>query len=110
MPDPDTLEDWFWLPFDTVQRLGLRILGVVPAQSTIQALSHIAPRPILLIAGIQSRGERRVMRHYNNTTGENVVLWEVADANHIESWHMAQEAYQEKVLHLFNKALLSPNK
>jgi hypothetical protein len=106
MPKPKTLEDWVWLPFDTVQRLSLRILAIPPARSTIQALSQVAPRKVLLVSGSQNSGEQRVMRHYHNTASGNVILWEVADANHIESWYVAKETYQERVLQLFDTALL----
>jgi pimeloyl-ACP methyl ester carboxylesterase len=109
MPAPETLEDWFWLPFDVVQRLALQIFSVSPAQSTSQALSQIAPRPILLISGIQNRGERRVMQHYGNIAGENVFLWEVAGANHIESWSIARETYETNALQLFNETLVNTN-
>lgn len=106
LPAPETFEDWIWYPFDTVQRLTLRILSVPPASSTIQALSQIAPRQVLLVSGAHNRGERRVMQHYQQQVSESVILWEVANADHIQSWYVAKETYQEHILELFGTALL----
>ena len=106
MPAPATLEDWFWLPFEVVQRRALQMLCTPPAYSTSQALSHIAPRSILLISGIQNSGERRVMRHYDSAAGEHVTLWEVAGAGHVKSWYTARDTYEKNLLRLFDEALL----
>ena len=106
MPAPVTLEDRFWLPFEVVQRRALQMLCIPPAHGTSQAFSHIAPRPVLLISGIQNSGERRVMRHYDSVAGEHVTLWEVAEAGHVKSWYIARDAYEENLLRLFDKALL----
>jgi uncharacterized protein len=110
MPAPTTLEDWFWLPFEVVQRRALRMLCTPPAHSTSQAFSHIAPRPILLISGIHNRSERRVMQHYAGAAGEHITLWEVAGAGHVKSWYTAKAAYEENVLHLFDETLLDHNR
>ncbi len=73
---------------------------------TTTAIRRIAPRPLLLIAGIENRGERRVLRKYHTDAGVGAELWEVAGASHVQSWTVSREDYEAKVLALFERALL----
>lgn len=106
MPIPVTLEDWLWVPFDRVQWQLLKFYGVSPAMPTTEALKHIAPRSLLLIAGIENRGEQRVLQKYYREAGEGAELWEVAGANHVESWMMSRSLYESKMLIFFKQTLL----
>lgn len=106
MPAPETLADWLWIPFDWVQFQALKLQGVSGAMSTTEALARIAPRPLLLIAGIQNRGERRVLRKYYAAAGQTATLWEVAEAGHLGSWNARTDDYKRMALAIFDRALL----
>ena len=106
MPPPARIDEWLWIPFDWVQRRALGWLGTAPAMPTMVALSRIAPRPLLLVAGIQNRGERRVLRKYAGAPGSAVTLWEVPEAGHTGTWGVRKEAYVHKVFALFDRVLL----
>lgn len=119
MPPPRGLRDALWLPFDTVQRAVLRARGVAPAMGAIEALGRIAPRPVLLIAGMRNAGEGWVVPWYaaeaagasaalSSSTGadaSHVTPWRVPDAGHVEAYGVQREAYVNRVLALFEGAL-----
>ncbi len=106
MPKPETLEDWFWKPFDLVEYKAWDLQGVRGAMNMPEALAHIAPRPILLISGTQNRGEARMMRAYYSYAGQKVSLWEVSEAGHIGSWSARKLEYEARVVAFFKKVLL----
>lgn len=105
MPTPTSLSEWLWLPFDTVQRLALRLRGVTPAMSTVTALQRIRPRPVLLVAGTRNAGERRVLPHYAAAAGDTATLWEVPEAGHTEALGVRRAEYLQRVTDLFEQAL-----
>jgi pimeloyl-ACP methyl ester carboxylesterase len=105
MPPPTTLEDWLWIPFDWTQFYALKLQGISGFVETREALARIAPRPVLLIAGAQNRGELRVMREYA-ASGSTVALWEIEEAGHVGGWGARTEEYAGRVTEFFDQALL----
>ncbi len=61
---------------------------------------------LLLVAGMQNRGEARVLRGYAAAGGGHIILWEIAEAGHIGGWQARRNEYAEKVVAFFNHALL----
>ena len=106
MPMPESLEDWYWKPFDAVEYKVWEIQGVSGAMNTTEALAKIAPRPVLLISGTQNRGEYRMMRKYYASAGQAATLWEVAEAGHIGSWQARKADYSARVTAFFRQVLL----
>jgi pimeloyl-ACP methyl ester carboxylesterase len=106
MPLPENIEDWLWLPFDWVQRKALTLQSVSAQFSTIEALRRITPRPVLLVAGIQNNGERRVLRRYYAEVGETVTLWEVPEAGHIGGWLARPKEYAQRITEFSEQGLL----
>lgn len=106
MPQPEILADALWVPFDWVQLRALEWQGVRAHSSVRQALEDIVPRPVLLIAGIQNRGEARVLRGYAAAGGDTVTLWEIPEAGHIGGWQVRRDEYTAKVVTFFSQALL----
>ncbi len=107
MPSPESIADWFWIPFDWTQRKALALQGVSAKYSTIEALRRINPRPVLLIAGIQNSGERRVLRRYDAKAGGSVSLWEIPEAGHIGGWVARPKEYEQRITEFFEQALLN---
>jgi pimeloyl-ACP methyl ester carboxylesterase len=105
MPSPESLEDVLWMPFDRVQWKALDWQGVAPHSSVVQALAHIAPRPVLLIAGTRNRGERRVMTFYATAGGKNTRLWQIPEAGHIQSWQVRRNEYEQMIVGFFEQEL-----
>jgi fermentation-respiration switch protein FrsA (DUF1100 family) len=84
----------------------LKLQGVSGAMSTTEALARIEPRPVLLVAGTQNRGEQRVLRKYYAAAGKTATLWEVAEAGHIGSWSARPDEYKRMALAFFDREML----
>lgn len=84
-----------------------RLSGIKTHTSVRQALRTIAPRPVLLITGLQNRGEAHVLQNYAAIGGDNITLWEIPEAGHTGGWWARRDEYTEKVLAFFGQALLS---
>lgn len=106
MPPPEMLADALWVPFDWVQLRALEWQGIKAYNSVHKALEDIEPRPVLLIAGMQNRGEARVLRGYAAAGGSNITLWEIPEAGHIGGWQARRNEYTERVVAFFHKVLL----
>lgn len=100
-PPPETMQDRLWLPFDAVQFQALAAQEVTPHASTIEMLNKIAPRSVLLIAGIQNRGEQRVIENYFSHALTNTPLWEIPEAGHIGGWSARPQEYSQHILAFF---------
>jgi pimeloyl-ACP methyl ester carboxylesterase len=107
LPRPVTLGHWLDLPFQCVTLLVWQHQGVSAPLSTVDAIERISPRPVLLISGMQSEYEQALQRKLFAAAGEPKTLWEVPEAGHAASWSTNPDEYQEKILSLFNQALLA---
>lgn len=105
-PPPLDVSDWAWVPFDAIQLQALAVQGAAPAFSTIDAMHHTAPRPLLFIAGTRNQGEARVIRNYYANENRGVTLWEIAYAGHIGGYAANPQEYETRVTAFFDKALL----
>lgn len=81
---------------------GYRSADVVP----VDAIPHIAPRPILLIHGPKDHlVPIRHARLLQEAAGKPVELWEVAGAGHVRCYATATEEYERRVVRFFRAAL-----
>jgi hypothetical protein len=105
-PAPDRLLRWLDAPFQRVAFQVWSMMGVTGPLPVTEAVRRIAPRPVLLIAGARSNYEQDMQRKFYESAGAGCSLWEVPEAGHTESWAMRTEEYGERMLALFNPALL----
>ena len=106
MPPPAMLADALWVPFDWVQLQALALQGIRAHSSVRQALADIAPRPVLLVAGLRNRGEAHVLENYAAAGSDNIALWKIAEAGHTGGWQVRRDEYTERVNTFFERALL----
>ncbi|HLO14217.1 MAG TPA: alpha/beta fold hydrolase [Anaerolineales bacterium] len=106
MPPPEHITDLLWIPFDWMQHNALALQGVSAKYSTIEALHRITPRPVLLVAGIQNNGERRVLEQYYTKANQTVTLWEIPEAGHVGGWWARPQEYAQRIIKFFEQALL----
>jgi predicted acyl esterase len=107
MPQPKSLKDWLWVPFDWAWFKALERQGVPAPLSAVEAIAKIAPRPLLLISGAGSRHERRAMRKYFAAAGEPKALWEIPETGHGGAWGARPAEYEERIVAFFDQALLA---
>lgn len=115
-PGWPTLQDWriaaepvdvIWVPgiwamYKTVE-VATKVRNPMPVR---QAVSLIAPRPILLIAA----GEDRVTsRGYFDAAREPKTLWDRDEPGHIDALFRHPEEYEQRVVGFFDQALLRGN-
>jgi len=91
---------------------GLR-LGFNPKELNLtHFLHHIPPRPVLIIHGSEDREVRLADAYqiYSLLTTHNphpkhyAELWVVQGAHHLESYYIAKEEYEHRVIDFFNSA------
>ena len=67
---------------------------------------RIAPRPVLLIRGMQGNGDEALNRVYRDAGGPTVGLWEIEPAGHTGGIAAAPAEYERRVLGFLDRALL----
>jgi hypothetical protein len=81
--------------------------GVSPPSGVVDALSEIAPRPILLIAaGPREEMGYRLPSHYYEMASEAKAMWHVPEAQHGQIPALRPEEYRDRVVTFFDEALL----
>jgi hypothetical protein len=68
-------------------------------------MPRIAPRPVLLIRGMDGNGDEALNRVYRDRGGATVTLWEVAGAGHTAAITAQPAAYERRVVAFFDRAL-----
>jgi alpha-beta hydrolase superfamily lysophospholipase len=90
------------------KRVGERLLGVRCEEiAPVEAIARIAPRPVLLIHGLDDRllSPENSSRCIHEAAPGNTTLWEVAGARHVQSVYVASEEYARRVIDFLNSAL-----
>ena len=108
-PRPATVAHWLDLPFQWVTFRVWERQGVSAPASVVKALPRIAPRPVLLIAGTQSKFEQGMMRKFYAAAGQPKTLWEIPEAGHIGGWAARPEEYEKRIATFFDHALQRVN-
>ncbi|MBK8022184.1 MAG: alpha/beta hydrolase [Chloroflexi bacterium] len=93
----------YWMSF----RFTALYTGLAPMPPLREQVGHIAPRPILLIAGAESMWEPELAAKYAHSAGASADVWVIPNAGHIAGISSAPEEYAERVLGFFGAALLT---
>lgn len=92
---------WLWLAY-TFQVL---LTGVRMPEGILQAVSKIAPRPLLLIAAGRGQ-EYLISRLFYQSAGEPKELHIFPDDNHGDSIRAHSQEYEQKLIGFFEQALV----
>jgi pimeloyl-ACP methyl ester carboxylesterase len=99
------LDKWSSLPYWGVTTLAVHVIrGTGPAPPLDEVVGKIAPRPLLLVES-DDAAERALAPVWARVDGRQGVLWHV-DAAHTKGLATHPAAYRQRVLGLFDRALL----
>jgi hypothetical protein len=82
------------------------LTGRGPPPSIADLVGDIAPRPLLLIRGLEGQPQERLNRVYLAAAGAPKSLWEVAGAGHTAALPARPAEYERRVAGFFDRALL----
>lgn len=107
MPDtpPEPLR---WIaPITMETAAGVVLSDHLPPADLADLMPRIAPRPVLLIRGMQGNADEALNRAYRDAGGPTTTLWEIQRAGHTGGIAAAPAAYERRVIAFFDRALLS---
>lgn len=93
----------FYWPFITAVRV---FSGSSPGEPLEDLVARVSPTPLLLIASGNAQREAEVNRLYAAAAREPVELWEIPDGTHTAALREHPEEYEQRVVGLFDRALL----
>jgi dienelactone hydrolase len=101
---PKSLQRWINYPINWLYYRAYEFMIGGHDTSVTEAISHMAPRPILLIAS----GEKDIYfnRLFFQAAREPKELWELLDGEHGAGILKDSQAYMQRVIGFFDKALL----
>ena len=101
---PQSLRRWIKYPFNWLYYHAYEFMIGGRDTSVIEAIGRIAPRPVLLIAS----GEKDIYfnRLFFQATNEPKELWELPNGEHGAAILADSQAYRQRVVEFFDKALL----
>jgi pimeloyl-ACP methyl ester carboxylesterase len=99
-----SIRRWINYPFNWIYYHAYEFMIGGKDTSVIEAIGQIAPRPILLIAS----GEKDIYfnRIFFHAAREPIELWELPDGEHGAGILKDSQAYMQRVIEFFDKALL----
>ena len=80
--------------------------GVQAPPALVDQVGRIAPRPVLLIAAGDIEAEVVFNTIYYEAAAEPKELWVAPDSGHMGAFHTYPEEYEERLIDLFDHALL----
>jgi hypothetical protein len=96
-----------WIaPITTETAAEMVLADSMPPTDLADLMPSIAPRPVLLIRGMRGNGDEALNRFYRDAGGENVALWEIAEAIHTGGVDAVPAEYERRVVGFFDRALL----
>ncbi len=97
-----------WIaPITTETAAGVVLSDRSPPPDLADLMPRIAPRPVLLIRGMQGNGDEALNRAYREAGGPTTRLWEIPDAGHTGGISAASTEYERTVIGFFDRALLN---
>jgi len=91
-----------------VQTLATSVLAnQAPPPDLSGLVGDIAPRPLLLIRGLDGQQQEVLNRVYYDTARQPKALWEVPGAGHTAALSARPEEYERRVVGFFDRALLA---
>ena len=106
MPDtpPEPLR---WIATITMETAaGVVLSDHLPPPDLADLMPRIAPRPVLLIRGMQGNPDESLNRAYHEAGGPTATLWEIPHAGHTGGIAAAPAEYERRVVDFFDQALL----
>jgi hypothetical protein len=95
-----------WIaPIAVETAAGAVLADHAPPPDLADLMPRIAPRPVLLIRGMQGNGDESLNRVYRRAGGRTADLWEIAGAGHVGGITAAPAAYERRVVGFFDRAL-----
>jgi pimeloyl-ACP methyl ester carboxylesterase len=92
-----------------LERLQYRLTELVSGSerpiSLAEAAAGASPRPILMITGGAMPDEGQAAAHVRETAGDNVSVWTVPGAGHIQGLTVAPEEWEQVVIGFLDQAL-----
>jgi alpha/beta superfamily hydrolase len=107
MPDtpPEPLR---WIaPITMETAAGVALSNRRPPADLADLMPEIAPRPVLLIRGMQGNGDEALNRVYRAAGGPSTTLWEIPGAGHTGGISAAPAEYERRVVGFLDRALLT---
>jgi len=96
-----------WIAPITIETAaGMALSDHLPPADLADLMPLIAPRPVLLIRGLEGHGDEALNRVYRAAGGPTVALWEIPRAGHTAGLRAAPDQYERKVVGFFDRALL----
>jgi hypothetical protein len=107
METPDVPAALRWISPMTVETIaGMVLADRRPPSGLVDAMPHIAPRPVLLITGGRGNQDEELNAVYRDAGGRSASLWRIPDAGHTGGISAASRAYERRVVGFFDRALL----
>ena len=89
------------------QTVALTVLAdEAPPPSLATLIDDIAPRPLLLIRGLDGQPQEALNRAYYDAAGSPKALWSVPGAGHTAALSTHPQEYERRVVGFFDRALL----
>jgi hypothetical protein len=96
-----------WIAPITMETMaGVVLSNHLPPSDLADLMPRIAPRPVLLIRGMQGNGDEALNRAYRDAGGPTVTLWEIRRAGHTAGISAAPDEYERRVVGFFDRSLL----
>jgi uncharacterized protein len=97
-----------WIAPITMETVaGVVLSNHAPPTDLADLMPRIAPRPVLLIRGMQGNDDEALNRAYRDAGGPAVTLWEIRRAGHTGGISTAPAVYERRVVGFFDRTLLS---
>jgi hypothetical protein len=98
-----------WIaPITMETAAGVILSDHLPPPDLADLMPRIAPRPVLLIRGMQGNPDESLNRVYRDAGGSTATLWEIDRAGHTAGLSAAPAEYERRVAAFFDRALLPP--
>ncbi len=99
--------NWFDYPLFAVKQGALAVLSNTrPPPKLTDLVPRIAPRPVFLIWAPNGGNAETMNPEYHRLAGENALIWEMPDAQHIRGIVAEPEEYERRVIGFLDDALL----
>ena len=96
-----------WIaPITMETAAGVVLSDHLPPTDLADLMPRIAPRPVLLIRGMQGNPDESLNRAYRAAGGATATLWEIDGAAHTDGISAAPAEYERRVIGFFDEHLL----
>ncbi len=96
-----------WIaPITMETAAGVVLADHLPPTDLVDLMPRIAPRPVLLIRGMEGNADEALNRVYRDAGGASVTLWEIPRAGHTAGISAVPAEYERRIVEFFDRALL----